>query len=196
MIRTANPKLRMLAGPNGSGKSTLFRYLRTAHTFPLGYCLNPDEIEYELNRFRRLYLGGWGLHLRDAEIRSFVRKHGLARRITGELPKVEGKALVAPDAYRPGYFVSVFSDLLRREWMATEESFTFETVMSPPRPPRPAHRSARPRLPDVPLLRLHRERTGQRRSNRESRRARRPRRRLGKGQGALPAFIGAPTTRD
>src|SRR5436190_20537801 len=129
MIRTPNPKLRMLAGPNGSGKSTLFRTLRTAYSFPFGYCLNPDEIEYELTHVGRLYLGGWGLQLNDAAIDSFVRSHGLAKRMTGELPKLDANALVAPKGYRAGYFISVFCDLLRREWMSKEESFTFETVM-------------------------------------------------------------------
>jgi predicted ABC-type ATPase len=132
MIRTPNPKLRMLAGPNGSGKSTLFRSLRTVHSFPFGYCLNPDEIDRELTMFGRLYLGGWGVQLSDAAIASFVRSHGLGRLLPDALPKVEGNALVAPKRYRTGYFISVLSDLLRREWMAKEESFTFETVMSHP----------------------------------------------------------------
>jgi predicted ABC-type ATPase len=122
----------MLAGPNGSGKSTLFRSLRAAQVFPFGYCLNPDEIERELTEFGRLYLGGWGLQLTDDAIERFVRSHGLAGRITGKLPRVDGNSLIAPKGYQPGYFVSAFADLLRREWMAKEESFTFETVMSHP----------------------------------------------------------------
>ena len=132
MIRTPNPKLRMFAGPNGSGKSTLFRSLRDKQSFPFGYCLNPDEIERELTRFGRLYLGGWGVWLDDEKIVAFVRSHGLAKRLTGELPKAEGNVVIAPEGYRAGYFISVFSDLLRREWIAHEESFTFETVMSHP----------------------------------------------------------------
>lgn len=130
MIRTPNPKLRMLAGPNGSGKSTLFRWLRNSFSFPFGYCLNPDEIERELTRHGRLYLGGWGLQLDDSAIAQFVSRHGLAGRISGELPKSKGDALVAKKGSRLGYFTSVLSDLLRREWMSKEESFTFETVMS------------------------------------------------------------------
>ena len=132
MIRTPNPKMRMLAGATGSGKSTLFRHLREAYSFPLGYCLNPDEIERELTEFGRLYLGGWGLWLDDRKIRTFLRSHGLAKRITGGLPRAERNTLVAPKGYRAGYFTSVLADLLRREWMSKEESFTFETVMSHP----------------------------------------------------------------
>jgi ABC-type branched-subunit amino acid transport system ATPase component len=132
MIRTANPKLRVLAGPNGSGKSTLFRHLRDTYSFPLGYCLNPDEVERELTQFGRLYLGGWGLWLSDVTLASFVRSHGLAGRLQGTLPRADGNVLVAPKAFRAGYFTSIFCDLLRREWISKEESFTFETVMSHP----------------------------------------------------------------
>jgi predicted ABC-type ATPase len=120
----------MLAGPNGSGKSTLFRHLRDDFPFPFGYCLNPDELERELTKFGRLYLGGWGTSIDDARLVAFVRRHGLAKRIKGPLPRAEGNVLVAPKGYRAGYFTSILCDLLRREWMAKEESFTFETVMS------------------------------------------------------------------
>lgn len=124
------PKARMIAGPNGSGKSTLFRHLRTNFSFPLGYCLNPDEIDRELVEAGRIYLGAWGLQLDDAGLRSYVRSHGLGKRVSGSLPTLRGNALFARHHYRPGYFASVFADLLRREWMTHGESFTFETVMS------------------------------------------------------------------
>lgn len=132
MIVTPNPKLRMLAGPNGSGKSTLFNYLRAAFSFPLGYCLNPDDIDRELVRAGRLYLGSWGLQLDEAALMAFVSGHGLAARLSGDIPTVRENALVVGKNYRPGYFTSIFSDLLRRQWMEREESFTFETVMSHP----------------------------------------------------------------
>lgn len=132
MILTPNPKLRMVAGPNGSGKSTLFNHLRRAVTFPLGYCLNPDDIDRELTRAGRLYLGAWGLELDDAALAAFAAGHGLSTRLSGPMPSVTDNALVVGDGYRPGYFASIFSDLLRRQWMAREESFTFETVMSHP----------------------------------------------------------------
>ncbi len=132
MIRTAAPKLRMIAGPNGSGKSTLFRYLRSEFSFPFGYCLNPDEIDRELRLTSRLYLGGWGIELDDARLAKFVRRHGLASRLKGSLPRLDGNSLVVGKGYRPGYFTSIFCDLMRRDWMSKDESFTFETVMSHP----------------------------------------------------------------
>jgi ABC-type enterochelin transport system ATPase subunit len=65
MIRTANAKLRMLAGPNGSGKTTLFNYLRKAFTFPFGYCFNPDDVDAELVRHRRVFLGPFGVEIEN-----------------------------------------------------------------------------------------------------------------------------------
>lgn len=132
MTAATSPKLRMLAGPNGSGKSTLFRYLRDTFAFPFGYWLNPDEIDRELVRTGRLYVGGWGLRLDQKKLTNFVGRHGLAPRLSGDQPRVEDGGLVVGKRYRPGYFASVFADFLRREWMAKGESFTFETVMSHP----------------------------------------------------------------
>lgn len=132
MILTAAPKLRMMAGPNGSGKSTLFQYLRHRFSFPFGHCLNPDEIDYELNRSSRVYLGAWGVQIDQSRLTRFVARHPLSRRLKGNLPQVEGNALVVRRGYRAGYFTSIFCDLLRRDWMSNEESFTFETVMSHP----------------------------------------------------------------
>ena len=40
------PRLRMFAGPNGSGKSTIKAVVSPSL---LGYYLNPDDIEKEVN---------------------------------------------------------------------------------------------------------------------------------------------------
>ena len=40
------PRMRMFAGPNGSGKSTLKSVIEP---YLLGFYINPDEIEKELN---------------------------------------------------------------------------------------------------------------------------------------------------
>jgi hypothetical protein len=132
MIRTANPRLRMLAGPNGSGKTTLFNYLRKEFSFPFGYYLNPDDLDAELVRCGRVFLGAWGIDIDNDVLRAFVSGHGLARRLGVHLPSVDGNALVAPAGYRRSYFPSIFGDFLGQLWMARQESFTFETVMSHP----------------------------------------------------------------
>lgn len=43
------PRLRLIAGPNGSGKTTLTNELRNRYDVPLGYYVNPDEIEINLH---------------------------------------------------------------------------------------------------------------------------------------------------
>jgi predicted ABC-type ATPase len=120
----------MVAGPNGSGKSTLLNHLSKNFSFPLGYCLNPDEIERELKLFGRLYLGGWGARVEEEALRSFVRSHGLSAQLTADLPAVRENVIVAGPNFQPGYFTAILCDFLRRQWLAAFESFTFETVMS------------------------------------------------------------------
>jgi hypothetical protein len=80
MTRTANPRLRMLAGPNGSGKTTLFNYLRRSFSFPFGYCLNPDDLDSELVRSGRVFLGAWGIDVDNDSLHAFVTRHGLGPR--------------------------------------------------------------------------------------------------------------------
>jgi predicted ABC-type ATPase len=120
----------MIAGPNGSGKTTLLRGLRANFSLPLGYCLNPDEVERELQA-GRIYLG-WQSQIDEAALHEFVRSHPLGAKITGPLPSVRDNGLVAPPGYRAGYFTAILCDFLRNQWLATGESFTFETVMSHP----------------------------------------------------------------
>jgi hypothetical protein len=99
MTRSANPRLRMLAGPNGSGKTTLFNYLRKAFSFPFGYCLNPDDLDSELVRCGRVFLGPWGVDVDNDSLHAFVNRHGLGPRLAGSLPSIETGALVAPAGY-------------------------------------------------------------------------------------------------
>jgi hypothetical protein len=68
----------------------------------------------------------------DAILSRFVARHPLSKRLKGSVPLVVGNALVVRRGYRAGYFTSIFCDLLRRDWMSNDESFTFETVMSHP----------------------------------------------------------------
>lgn len=123
------PRARMIAGPNGSGKSTLFDFLQT-QSFPLGYCLNPDKLEDELARLGRLDFGQWGLQVDESQLREFLAAHPLAAR--QPLPTVAVHDNVLSGFANPGggYFAAMLCDFLRRQWIATGQTFTFETVMS------------------------------------------------------------------
>jgi hypothetical protein len=121
----------MIAGPNGSGKSTLLNSLQQRYSLPLGYRLNPDEIEGEFWQSRRIYLG-WHTHLDDAVLHAFIRGHYLGRGLKGRLPTMDGNTLIAHRGFRCPYFAVILGDLFRLQWLASKESFTFETVMSHP----------------------------------------------------------------
>jgi predicted ABC-type ATPase len=123
----------MIAGPNGSGKSTLLEYLSglaAAEHFPLGFVQNPDALEREIDTAQRLYLGTWGVHTSDAEFSGFVRAHPLFSRIQTNIPSVIGDALVFDGVDSLGYLIPILCDFFRQLWIASGESFTFETVMS------------------------------------------------------------------
>jgi predicted ABC-type ATPase len=126
----STPRLRMIAGPNGSGKSTLFDYLRTKTTFPLGHCLNPDVVERQLVESGTLAFDDWNLRVDEGELASFVQAHGLSAKISRRDVSVRDNVLVAPPDVRGGYFAAVLSDFMRRQWIATGQTFAFETVMS------------------------------------------------------------------
>jgi predicted ABC-type ATPase len=123
----------MIAGPNGSGKSTLLEYLSklaaTEH-FPLGFVQNPDSLAREIVTAKRLYLGTWGVHTSDDEFSKFVHQHPLFSKVHIAIPRIDGEALVFDSVDELGYLIPVLCDFFRQRWIASGESFTFETVMS------------------------------------------------------------------
>ena len=123
----------MIGGPNGSGKSTLLDYLSTLAVekhFSLGFIQNPDALEREAIKAKRLYLGLWGVRATDEEFQIFVRDHPLYPKVRGELPRIDGDVLLFADSDALGYLIPILCDFLRQRWIASGESFTFETVMS------------------------------------------------------------------
>jgi predicted ABC-type ATPase len=121
----------MVAGPNGSGKSTLLDFLQ-GKRIPLGYCLNPDQIERELVQFGRLDFSTWGLNVDEQALRLHVAGHGLAREGGHEITSVRENILTVTPGPKWGYFAAILCDFMRLQWVAAGETFTFETVMSSP----------------------------------------------------------------
>jgi predicted ABC-type ATPase len=132
-VATSNPKVRVIAGPNGSGKSTLLDLLSRlslSEGFPLGFVLNPDELERELRIAGRVYLGTLGARFTDAELDAYIATHPLRDELVKPRPRVERGALVAATNAPAGYFTPMFCDFLREQWLRAGESFMFETVFS------------------------------------------------------------------
>jgi predicted ABC-type ATPase len=126
--KARNSKLRIIAGPNGSGKSTLLEYLRTEFNFPLGYCLNPDEIRREIAS-RRLYIG-WQSRINEAALRDFATSHSFHAANKRAAFSITNSVLQIKSARNLDQLTVLLCDFLRQQWLNANESFTFETVMS------------------------------------------------------------------
>lgn len=127
------PRLRMFAGPNGSGKSTL---KDAVDGVPLGFYVNPDEIEKLIRTQQYFDLRGFQIETTSATIlkffcaSEFLIKQGLLPQAQ-QLRYEEGR-LYFDKVQVNSYFASVLSDFIRNEFLQSGTSFTFETVMSSP----------------------------------------------------------------
>ncbi|HEX4793510.1 MAG TPA: hypothetical protein VH370_06945 [Humisphaera sp.] len=122
----------MIAGPNGSGKSTLVEELRTSYAISLGYNLNPDALERELGDSGSLDFTKWGVTVAEPDLQEFLQSHPLATKAPLPAIELEGNILTLKKHLPGGYFAAIISDFLRKRWVASKVSFTFETVMSSP----------------------------------------------------------------
>lgn len=127
----SKPRLRMFAGPNGSGKSTIKEVLPPEL---LGVYINPDEIEKRLREDGGLPLADFAVTTSLEELQAFFRSARLLQRadlagIVGQMSLADG-VLCFGAAPINSYIASVTADFLRHQLLASQTSFTFETVMS------------------------------------------------------------------
>ena len=106
------PKLRMVAGPNGSGKSTIVDYLRSKYSFPLGFILNPDDVERQLIVTKKLDFAVWGLRVKGSELRAFIQTHALGATLEHVGVSVRNNVLRLGPNFHQGYFTAVTSLLI------------------------------------------------------------------------------------
>ena len=131
------PRLRMFAGPNGSGKSTIKAYVgRYIPEELFGYYINPDEFESSIRRSGHLDFKQFNLEVSEVEVLDFFRrsawltKVGLAEATTRL--KFGSNRLDFSGVEVNSYLASVASDFVRRKLLLSQQTFTFETVMSSP----------------------------------------------------------------
>lgn len=129
----STPRLRMFAGPNGSGKSTLKEVIRSEM---LGIYINPDEIEREIRQNGFLDISQYGIGSSASELTSFFQYSSLLR-IANLLEEVALITYSDSNIYFTkvqinSYYASVIADFLRQKLLQSNQSFTFETVMSSP----------------------------------------------------------------
>lgn len=132
-MTAAVPRLRMFAGPNGSGKSTIKDMLPSQW---LGVYVNADEMEKCIRANGCLSLADFEVAADAGELLSFLQastllaKAGLLAQVR-QLVLVEER-IVFGSVVVNSYWASVLADFIRHKLLASNASFTFETVMSSP----------------------------------------------------------------
>lgn len=127
-------RLRMFAGPNGSGKSTIKASI-SKHL--LGFYLNPDEIEKEVNEKGYFDLRGMKIRTSQREVVDFFREHPLIEKTENgdfidDIGYINEEFIDFGNVGFDSYMSSILTDFLRQKYLAIGQSFTFETVMSSP----------------------------------------------------------------
>lgn len=125
------PRLRMFAGPNGSGKSTIKDILPDAW---LGMYINADDMERSIRAQGFLDLSSFGTDATGPDLQAYLRQSAFLR-TAGLAPQVdalcyETHRVVFGKVEVNSYFASVLADFIRHRLLASQASFTFETVMS------------------------------------------------------------------
>ena len=132
-LLSQTPRLRMFAGPNGSGKSTIKSILKPRL---LGFYINPDEIEAEIEKFNFLDFSQYGIRAEKKEVLSFFQESKLLEKtdLADEAAylRYNENRLDFFEVVVNSYFASVASDFIRQKLLLSHQSFTFETVMSSP----------------------------------------------------------------
>lgn len=126
-------RLRMFAGPNGSGKSTIKSVIDPKL---LGIYIDPDELEKEIREKKTFSFESHEIETSSEEIQDFflnstlLQKAGLSQAI--QYLCVNDQTLSFNDIEMNSYFASVLADFIRNKLLASQKSFSFETVMSFP----------------------------------------------------------------
>jgi predicted ABC-type ATPase len=78
----------------------------------------------------RFSFSSWGVVADLDELREFCRAHPMGGQLAIDDLQIVGDDLALAAAGPTGYLAAVLSDFLRRKWVASGQSFTYETVMS------------------------------------------------------------------
>ena len=103
----------------------------------MGYYLNPDEIEKEVNDRGYFDVRGLGLQISQEEIVTFFENHPLTKRtergdFIDSISYIEKGFISFANVGFDSYMSAILTDFLRHKFLEIGKSFTFETVMSSP----------------------------------------------------------------
>jgi predicted ABC-type ATPase len=130
-------RLRVFAGPNGSGKTSLFSYLLKIHAFNAYYHINPDQIAADMAV--GFNINNWPVDFSVAEVLDYVGNSPFQRIVPfrfNDIVQINNGTLSLKSEYAGSeelsYLYAALGDFLRHKMLASNSSFSFETVFSHP----------------------------------------------------------------
>lgn len=127
-------KARVFAGPNGSGKSTLIYSFEKGMKLNMGFIINADNIESELNT-KKLYTFSKELALDSKQLQNFLKASALNKKYN--LKTLSTKFTIEKNWIRlvdntviNSYTSAALADFLRTECLKQKINFSFESVYS------------------------------------------------------------------
>lgn len=127
-------KVRIIAGPNGSGKSTLISVMRKEKNLNMGFIINADDIEKQLNKVRK-YVFDKTLVFDSKHLIEFINSSGINKKYNlkklSPFLKVEKNNIVlVTNIQINSYLCAAIADFLRYECLKQKINFSFESVFS------------------------------------------------------------------
>ncbi|MFN0200895.1 MAG: hypothetical protein ACKVTZ_05215 [Bacteroidia bacterium] len=127
-------RIRVIAGPNGSGKSSYIHKVLAAEGVNLGIYVNADDIEKTLKDNGAFTFDIFGLNLTKEIILTELLKSSFLEKIDQKVffdaIQVSDNQITMLQNSINSYVAAMIADISRQYLLRTEQSFTFETVMS------------------------------------------------------------------
>ncbi len=125
-------RMRVFAGPNGSGKTTIKKSLQDI--IPFGVYVNADDIELQLKESEILLFSAFQLDITQNQIQQFFKESTFSPNKRNE-PNLWTKIAVEKNILRintivDSYLAADIAEFIRQQLLASEISFSYETVMS------------------------------------------------------------------
>lgn len=127
-------KARVFAGPNGSGKSTLIYSIDKGMKLNMGFIINADNIETELNT-KKVYAFSKELILDIKQLKRFLETSSINKKYN--LKNIATKFIIEKENLKiidntqiNSYGSAAIADFFRTECLKQKINFSFESVFS------------------------------------------------------------------
>ncbi|MEM0542874.1 zeta toxin family protein [Flavobacterium sp. j3] len=127
-------RMRVFAGPNGSGKTTIIKSLQDI--IPFGVYINADDIELQLKESKIVLFNSFQLNISQEQLQDFFKKSTFSP-IKRKEPALWSKIVVEKNILKinaevDSYLAADIAEFIRQQLLASQISFSYETVMSHP----------------------------------------------------------------